>query len=80
MQTAADTISENGAQVTYDEQAGENLGSYTVNGIIYSIWLEDDVSISAKLALVKSNGLAGFSAWKLGQEQNSVWSIVDQYK
>jgi spore germination protein YaaH len=42
----------------------------------HTIWLHDSRSLARRLDLVSRNGLRGFSAWRLGQEDPSVWPLL----
>ena len=48
---------------------------YSVGQTTYAIWHEDARSITAKLNLMKTYGLRGFSAWVLGVEDPSIWGL-----
>ena len=39
--------------------------------------MEDDQSMQRKVDAVKEAGCAGVAGWKLGQEPQSFWSILD---
>lgn len=76
---------------TYDEEAQSAkaimiINSYdpklTVNGKTlntgtYTIWYENEESISAKLELVKKYNLKGTGSWSLGQETAETWSYYN---
>jgi len=79
MEEAEATLSAHSATITWDDKTGQNFGTYTENGTIYSVWLEDEKSIAEKLNLMKQNGLAGSAAWKLGQEKSSIWAVIAGY-
>ncbi|MDD4989233.1 MAG: glycosyl hydrolase family 18 protein [Candidatus Pacebacteria bacterium] len=49
---------------------------YTSKKKHYTLWYESGRSIQAKLDLMKSYGLAGFSAWALGLEVPSVKKVL----
>jgi spore germination protein YaaH len=49
---------------------------YYHNGQGYTLWYENARSVSKKIALIKQNGLYGFSAWDLGLELTSVYSAI----
>jgi len=54
------------AWVTYRTKTGRTLKA----------WYEDAQSFQAKLDLIKSNNMNGFSAWALGLEDPKVWGNV----
>lgn len=52
--------------------------SYQLEGHIYVIWYDDSRSVQARLDLVKTYGLRGFSAWVLGMENPDVWNAINK--
>lgn len=50
----------------------------TVDGVLYRIWLEEERSMTAKIQLIDDYNLAGFAAWALGQEMESIWNVLDR--
>ncbi len=46
------------------------------NGKVLKAWYEDAQSFQAKLDLIKSNNMNGFSAWALGLEDPKIWDNV----
>lgn len=67
--------------ITWNSELGYNYGYYTspLNGVTYSMWLEDDESIAAKLELMNQYDLAGVALWKLQQEDGDVWDAISAY-
>ena len=55
---------------------GVDSVTYKKGNQVYTAWYEDQKSFDAKLALVTSDKLFGFSAWALGQEDPNVWNTV----
>jgi spore germination protein YaaH len=49
---------------------------YTLDGVHYQVWLEDESSLFWKLELSEKYELAGISCWKLGMEPESFWEII----
>ena len=76
MDAAQEAVNTNQAQVYWNNEAGQNYGSYELNGDTYQIWLEDAESIAAKVQLVPRYGLAGVAEWKLGFENSSIWRVI----
>lgn len=79
MDGASNFISQNGMDVYWDDEAGQNVGTLEGEDGFYSIWVEDEQSVEAKMKLVQEYQLAGVAEWKLGFERDSVWPIISQY-
>lgn len=45
----------------------------------YQCWLEDAESIRMKMQVMDNKQVAGVAAWKIGQEDSSVWSVFKDY-
>jgi spore germination protein YaaH len=46
------------------------------HGVFQHMWLEDSRAFMAKLELVNTYGLRGYSVWVLGAEDPGVWSAL----
>lgn len=62
--------------LAFDEALGVSWLSYIYNNKNYKIWFEDQQSLQKKLEIIKANGLRGFSAWVLGDEDPNIWKIL----
>jgi spore germination protein YaaH len=63
-----------GATVQMDPMQKEKTFQIQEGSKTSVIWLEDPESLREKLALVNRYQLAGFSAWRLGQEAADAWT------
>ncbi|MDD3220146.1 MAG: glycosyl hydrolase family 18 protein [Lachnospiraceae bacterium] len=72
-------VSENGLDVSWDAETGQNYAEKEDDTGLYQMWMENEDSITEKLKLVESYDLAGVSAWKLGFQRDSIWSVISQY-
>ena len=62
----------------FDETTGQNYGSTTTKtGSKIECWLEDSTSIGIKLYEIVKEDLAGVAAWKLGQERDDFFTILN---
>ena len=72
-------ISDNGAAYAWDEETGQNYCEFKKGDYTYKIWIEDATSIDRKLAVMKENSLGGCAFWKLGFENEEVWTVLAKY-
>jgi Glycosyl hydrolases family 18 len=58
----------------YDTFPGNDAGNNFVSCNVYrTVWYMDAQGVNARVALAKSNGLAGVSFWALGGEEPGAW-------
>lgn len=69
------TIPENVERV-WDDELKQNYVEYTQNGSTYKMWIEDENSIKAKMALMNKYQLAGAAYWQKDFEPDTLWSII----
>lgn len=79
MAEANSLIESKGAEKTWLSDAGQFYATYTENGNIYEIWLENSDSLEERLKLMQDSTLAGCAFWRLGFETSDVWNTVDKY-
>ena len=79
MQAAADKLASNGIQAVWVDNVGQNYGEFSIDGLVYRIWLEDAKSIEEKMKLIRTYDLAGVSAWRLGYENADIWNTMIKY-
>lgn len=79
MQTAADKLASIGIQAVWVDNVGQNYGEFSIDGLVYRIWLEDAKSIEEKMKLIRTYDLAGVSAWRLGYENADIWNTMIKY-
>ena len=70
---------ENNVQTEWDEETCQYIADYTVDGVGYSVWVEDKDSITVKLNVMAGYQLAGVACWRLGQEKADVWEPIALY-
>ena len=67
-----------GLKFSFDESTLQNYGrKTTLDGSLIECWMEDDLSLAYKMQEIKSAGLAGTAAWKLTQERENSFKIID---
>lgn len=69
-------IAENGAEIVYDEESGQNYAEYNVGSSKFRVWLEDETSLQKRFDIVNEFNLAGSAFWKRSLESEFVWDIV----
>ena len=79
MGEAAAWLSENAANVVWDEETGQNYAEAKGVDGTSKIWVEDAQSISEKMKEVMAAGCAGVAEWKLGLETQDIWQVISDY-
>ncbi len=64
--TSGYSVVDDASWVRYTDEAGD----------AHEGWYEDERSVAAKLQVVTELGLAGFAAWRLGQENDAAWAAI----
>ena len=81
MSDALSLLDETGVEAAWDEESGCNYAEWIdADGNTKCIWLEDAESIARKLAAAQNVDLAGYSFWKLGYEDSSIWDTIAEYE
>jgi spore germination protein YaaH len=58
-------------------EAGQNYVEYTEGGKLIRIWMEDEVSMKARVELVNKYDLAGIASWRRGYELPPIWNVIN---
>lgn len=67
-----------GLKFTFDETTCQNYGTkITQDGSKVECWMEDDLSLAYKVHEIKKMDLAGTAAWKLTQERENFFKIIN---
>lgn len=67
---------EKGVQVQWDNASSSPYFVYWENGETHTVWFENQYSMAIKLNLVNSYGIAGIAFWRMGYEDSSFWSTI----
>ncbi|MFF2483251.1 glycosyl hydrolase family 18 protein [Paenibacillus sp. NPDC058071] len=62
----------------FDESAGQNYVEYQEDGALKRIWIEDDVSIKARVELIRKYDLGGAASWQRSFQTASIWKTIDE--
>ncbi len=76
MQGGLDIAYELGLSIDWNEEAQQWVGLGNSGDIYYSIWLEEEDSMAAKMEVVNQRNIGGIAAWRLGMELDNIWSIL----
>jgi spore germination protein YaaH len=79
MDTAINTLSNNGVTPVWVDNVGQNYGEYSEGENTVRIWLEDATSLEEKLKLIGTYNLGGVAAWRLGLENSDIWNTIIKY-
>ncbi|NOU92648.1 glycosyl hydrolase [Paenibacillus sp. LMG 31456] len=77
MENPQKVIKEKKLTPVFKSDVGQNYVEYKEGNKLNKIWIEDEVSIKARMDLVKKYGLAGVASWRRGYETPQVWSLID---
>ncbi|WP_420798623.1 glycosyl hydrolase family 18 protein [Paenibacillus beijingensis] len=61
----------------YDAATGQNYVEYSENGALNRIWIEDALSIKARVDLANRYGLAGVATWNRSFQSDDIWSVIE---
>lgn len=73
-----DNILPDNVSKKWDDDLKQYYVEYTENGYTKKMWVEDKESLSAKIALITDNKLAGVASWKKDFETEDFWSFLDE--
>ena len=77
---AKEFIANHNIELQWDADAGQNYGEYTSSdGMLYQIWMEDEISLGQKIDSMKANNIAGIAEWSLGMETSEMWDVIAAY-
>ena len=79
LKTTPALLEEAGVEAKVDPATGLNYAQWEKDGVTYKIWIEDAMSLEAKLQFMKKYNLAGVSAWRLGYESAETWDLILKY-
>lgn len=74
---AKEWITEKNVPLEWKEDIGQYYGVIQDGNEKKEIWMEDEKSMEAKMSLLREKSIQGVAAWKLGQEPQGFWSILN---
>ena len=66
----------NGLITGYDTTYEENWMRYSHDNQNFVAWYQTPRSFSAKIDLLRRNGIGGFAAWRMGYESSDFWRVM----
>lgn len=79
MKAVSDLIAQKKLTPVYAADAGQNYVEYKEGEQTFKIWIEDAVSMEARMNLAKKYNLAGVASWARVFASDSIWSVMDQH-
>ncbi|MGF7048363.1 spore germination protein YaaH [Paenibacillus sp. DS2015] len=76
MDSVAEIILTKKLTPSYLESPQQNYIEYTEEGILKKIWIEDEVSLQARVDLAKSLNLGGIASWNRSFANKQVWEVL----
>lgn len=78
MEHVRDLIAANKLTPVYDASTGQNYVEFTENGARNRIWIEDALSIKARVDLAKRFQLAGVATWNRSFQSDDIWKVISE--
>ncbi|WP_438352010.1 glycosyl hydrolase family 18 protein [Paenibacillus sp. FA6] len=76
MDTVAEIIRTKKLTPTYLEDTKQNYVEYTEDNVLKKIWIEDEVSLKARVELAKSLQLGGIASWNRSFANDIAWQTL----
>ncbi|MFE5323372.1 glycosyl hydrolase family 18 protein [Paenibacillus sp. NPDC056579] len=70
------TIKEKNLTPVFQPDTGQNYVEYKDGDKLIKIWIEDEVSMKARMDLIKKYNLAGVASWRRGYENPAIWDLI----
>lgn len=77
--TADQLLIDKGVNKFWVEDLSQYYAEYEDGNDLVRIWLEEEKSIQAKIDVMNQYNLGGVACWRLGLEEDWVWSILEGY-
>ncbi len=71
-------INEKEIEMVWDEESGQYFATYTEEGSVYKMWIEEKESLVLKTDLVKEFDLRGVAAWQLSLGNEDAWKGIGE--
>ncbi|XID95890.1 glycosyl hydrolase family 18 protein [Paenibacillaceae bacterium WGS1546] len=71
-------LEEKKLEPTFSEETGQHYVEFKEDGSTKKIWIEDAVSMKARIELIRKYDLGGVASWRRGFESQDIWGVVDE--
>ncbi|WP_410512328.1 glycosyl hydrolase family 18 protein [Paenibacillus sp. BR2-3] len=78
MDAVAEIISSKKLKPKFEQASGQNYVEYKEDGIPRKIWIEDKLSLKARVDLAKSSGLGGIASWNRSFANQAAWKALKE--
>jgi spore germination protein len=76
MNAVQEIIAEKKLTPVFDKEAGQNYVEYKEEEVLRKIWIEDKVSLAARVELAQSFGLGGVASWNRSFANPEAWEAL----
>lgn len=76
LDNAVQLATDKGAQIQWDAQSASPHFDYAEGGVAHTVWMENEQSLAAKIALTKRYDIAGIAIWRLGRQPVGTWKVL----
>ncbi|WP_235338427.1 glycosyl hydrolase family 18 protein [Paenibacillus wulumuqiensis] len=80
MESIAKLLTEKKLKPRLDQASGQNYVEYKEKGATYKIWIEDEVSLAARVELARKLQLGGIASWTRSLGDEHAWDILSTFK
>jgi spore germination protein YaaH len=71
-------LEEKEVEMTWDDESGQYFATYTEEGSVYKMWIEEPESIALKADLVNTFNLRGVAVWQLSLGNEEAWESIGE--
>ncbi len=68
------------AQIVFDQASGNSAFAYEENGERHEVWMLDAATSWNQLQAIRAAGIGSVALWRLGSEDEGVWSALSAYR
>ncbi|WP_227871793.1 glycosyl hydrolase family 18 protein [Paenibacillus bovis] len=80
MESIANLLADKKLKPRLDTATGQNYVEYKDKDATYKIWIEDELSLKARIALARKLQLAGIASWTRSLGDERAWDTLSEFK